>query len=57
MPQVLSALWTFLDHPDVEPTNHAAEWALRPAVIHRTLRIGAQVQAQIVRPDTVDFSS
>ena len=31
------ALWTFLEHPDVEPTNNAAERALRPAVIHRKL--------------------
>ena len=38
------ALWTFLDHPDVEPTNNAAERALRPAVIHRKLSYGVQSQ-------------
>jgi len=36
------ALWTFLDRPDVEPTNNAAERALRPAVIHRKLSYGVQ---------------
>ena len=36
------ALWTFLEHPDVEPTNNAAERALRPAVIHRKLSYGVQ---------------
>jgi len=29
------ALWTFVDVPDVEPTNNAAERALRPAVLWR----------------------
>jgi hypothetical protein len=45
--QILSlapALWTFLDHPAVEPTNNAAERALRPAVIHRKLSYGVQSQ-------------
>ena len=45
-------LWTFLDHPDVEPTNNAAVGeafsagvrALRPAVIHRKLSYGVQSQ-------------
>jgi transposase len=36
------ALWTFLEHPEVEPTNNAAERALRPAVIHRKLSYGVQ---------------
>jgi transposase len=54
IPQVVAVLRTFLDQPDVEPTNHAAERTLRPAVIHSTLRIGVQVQAQRVRSDTVD---
>ncbi len=31
------ALWTCLEHPDVEPTNNATERALSPAVIHRKL--------------------
>jgi transposase len=30
-----SALWTFIDVPGVEPTNNAAERALRPAVLWR----------------------
>ena len=42
--KVAPALWTFLDHPDVEPTNNAAERALRPAVIHRKLSYGVQSQ-------------
>ncbi|MBM5817428.1 MAG: IS66 family transposase, partial [Cyanobacteria bacterium K_Offshore_surface_m2_239] len=42
--KVEPALWTFLDHPDVEPTNNAAERALRPAVIHRKLSYGVQSQ-------------
>jgi transposase len=29
------ALWTFADAPDVEPTNNAAERAIRPAVLWR----------------------
>lgn len=35
-------LWTFLDHPNVEPTNNAAERALRHAVIWRKLSFGTQ---------------
>ena len=31
------ALWTFLEHPGIEPTNNAAERALRPAVIQRKI--------------------
>ena len=42
--KVAPALWTFLDHPDVEPTNNAAERALSPAVIHRKLSDGVQSQ-------------
>ncbi len=30
-----TALWTFIDVPGVEPTNNAAERALRPAVLWR----------------------
>jgi len=36
------ALWTFLDHEDVEPTNNASERALRHAVIWRKLSFGTQ---------------
>lgn len=35
-------LWTFLDHADVQPTNNAAERALRHAVIWRKLSFGTQ---------------
>ncbi len=35
-------LWTFLDHPGVEPTNNASERALRHAVIWRKLSFGTQ---------------
>ncbi len=31
--KVEPALWTFVDTPGVEPTNNAAERALRPAVL------------------------
>ena len=34
------ALWTFVRVPGVEPTNNAAERALRPAVIHRKTSFG-----------------
>ena len=34
------ALWTFVSRPDVEPTNNAAERALRPGVIHRKTSFG-----------------
>jgi transposase len=36
------ALWTFVTHPDVEPTNNAAERVLRPAVIWRKQCFGTQ---------------
>lgn len=32
-----AALWTFLDHPEVEPTNNAAEQALRAIVLKRKI--------------------
>lgn len=37
-----AALWTFVDIPGVEPTNNAAEQALRPAVIWRRTSFGSQ---------------
>ena len=40
-----SALWTFARHLGVEPTNNAAEQALRPAVIWRRLSFGSQSEA------------
>lgn len=36
------ALWTFVEHSQVEPTNHAAERALRPFVIWRKLSFQTQ---------------
>ena len=39
------ALWTFVYTPDVEPTNNAAERALRPAVIWRRTSFGSQSKA------------
>lgn len=38
-------LWTFLDHPGIEPTNNAAERSLRHAVIWRKLSFGTQSAA------------
>ena len=42
--KVEPALWTFVVTPDVEPTNNAAERALRPAVIWRRTSFGSQSQ-------------
>ena len=39
---VESALWTFVEHTHVEPTNNAAERALRPFVIWRKLSFQTQ---------------
>ena len=39
------ALWTFIDEPGVEPTNNAAERALRPAVLWRKGSYGTQSDA------------
>lgn len=36
------ALWTFVDVPNIEPTNNAAERALRAAVIWRKTSLGTQ---------------
>ena len=40
--KVWPALWTFADHPSVQPTNNHAERALRGAVIYRKLSLGSQ---------------
>lgn len=37
-----AAMWTFVTHEKVEPTNNAAERALRPAVIWRKTSLGTQ---------------
>jgi len=39
------ALWTFVEHLGLEPTNNAAEQALRPAVIWRRTSFGSQSEA------------
>jgi transposase len=39
------ALWTFVDTAGVEPTNNAAERALRPAVIWKYTSFGSQSRA------------
>jgi transposase len=39
------ALWTFVRVPGVEPTNNAAERALRPAVLWRKGSCGTQSDA------------
>jgi transposase len=36
------ALWTFVRHPEVEPTNHAAQRAIRPGVLWRKGSFGTQ---------------
>ena len=43
--KVESALWTFVQTPGLEPTNNAAERALRPAVIWRRTSFGSQSRA------------
>jgi transposase len=40
--QVADGLWTFLEVPGVEPTNNAAERALRQSVIQRKITQGVQ---------------
>jgi transposase len=39
------ALWTFAQHDGLEPTNNAAERALRPAVIKRKRSFGCHSEA------------
>jgi transposase len=43
--KIWPALWTFADHPGVEPTNNHAERALRGAVIYRKLSLGSQADS------------
>jgi transposase len=43
--KVESAMWLFVTTEDVEPTNNAAERAIRPAVIWRRTSFGSQTQA------------
>ena len=43
--KVEPALWTFVRVPGVEPTNNAAERAIRPAVIWRKTSFGTQSQS------------
>ncbi|MEG4812789.1 IS66 family transposase [Microcoleus sp. F8-D3] len=43
--KVESAMWSFVTSPGVEPTNNAAERAIRPAVIWRRTSFGSQTKA------------
>nr|WP_203225997.1 IS66 family transposase [Calothrix sp. PCC 6303] len=43
--KVEQALWLFVEVEDVEPTNNAAERAIRPAVIWRRTSFGSQTKA------------
>ena len=43
--KIESAMWLFVTTPRVEPTNNAAERAIRPAVIWRRTSFGSQTQA------------
>ncbi len=43
--KVEPALWLFVSVEDLEPTNNAAERAIRPAVIWRRTSFGSQTQA------------
>lgn len=43
--KVESAMWLFVTTPSVEPTNNAAERAIRPAVIWRRTSFGSQTKA------------
>ena len=40
--KVRQAWWTFVRHAGVEPTNHAAERAIRPGVLWRQGSFGTQ---------------
>jgi transposase len=42
MLKLRQALWTFVRHPEVEPTNNAAERAIRPGVLWRKGSFGTQ---------------
>ena len=42
-------LWTFLEIQGIEPTNNAAERALRQAVIHRKISHGVQSAKRALR--------
>ena len=57
--KIEEAMWTFVDHPDLEPTNNVAERALRPAVIWRNTSFGSQSQGGsefVSRMLTVSYS-
>lgn len=43
--EVEACLWTFVDHPGVEPTNNGAERSLRRAVLWRRRSFGTQSEA------------
>lgn len=43
--KIAPALWTFVDVEGIEPTNNAAERAVRPAVLYRKACLGTQSEA------------
>jgi len=43
--KVESAMWLFVTTPSVEPTNHAAQRAIRPALLWRRTSFGSQTEA------------
>jgi transposase len=43
-------LLTFLDYPDVPPTNNASEQAIRTSVIHRKVTNGFRSAEWVRRP-------
>ena len=43
--KVFPAMWTFVDVEGVEPTNNAAERAIRPAVLWRKVSFGTHSEA------------
>jgi transposase len=45
MLKLRQALWTFVRHPEVEPTNNTAERAIRPGVLWRKGSFGTQSAA------------
>jgi transposase len=42
IPRLRQALWTFVRHPEVEPTHNAAERAIRPGVLWHKGSFGTQ---------------
>lgn len=43
-------MWTFLANERIEPTNNAAERALRQSVIQRKISLGFQTASLVICP-------